>query len=422
MVRDVGEADLPISSGADGLPAVGRLSGREEVTGGLPPSVICHPSSPIPHLPSPIPHPPRPALEARVRRRVHTDLTVEAEVSVGREAAVLFGPSGAGKSTVLKLIAGLLRPDAGAVRLGDRVLFDRDRRVAVPLRDRRIGMIFQDDLLFPHLSVAGNVGFGLAGWSRGEAEARVREVARLCGAEGLLDRRPATLSGGERQRVGLARALAPRPELLLADEPFGALDLDGRDALVDRLRRVRRAEGIPVLYVTHSPAEAVALGDRLLLMEGGRIVAEGRPLDVLASRGGRSDWLGLRNVAAGVVTGHDPGSTRLAIDGGPELVVPRLDRPVGSRVVATVRADEILLARGPVGELSARNVIAGRVARVVTHGAEAEVVVAAGRIEWIASLVGSAVAALELQPGAEVRMIIKARSCRVAADAGADAP
>ena len=144
-------------------------------------------------------------------------------------------------------------------------------------------MIFQDDWLFPHLNVAANIRFGLKGWRRDEAEARLAEVAALCGVEQLLDRQPETLSGGERQRVGLARALAPRPRLLLCDEPVSALDLANRHALLERLRAVQRAVAIPMLYVTHSPAEAIALGSRLFLLEEGRIVAEGPPLDVLAT-------------------------------------------------------------------------------------------------------------------------------------------
>src|SRR5262249_12724081 len=147
------------------------------------------------------------------------------------------------------------------------------------LRNRRIGMIFQDDQLFPHLSVASNIGFGLKGYERATARARLAEVAALCGVEKLLQRAPATLSGGERQRVGLARAIAPRPQLLLCDEPVSALDLANRHALLEQLRLVQQTLAIPMLYVTHSLAEALALGSRLFRLEAGRIVAEGTPLE-----------------------------------------------------------------------------------------------------------------------------------------------
>jgi molybdate transport system ATP-binding protein len=359
-------------------------------------------------------------LDVRVVHRVHAGLSLDIALTLGRECGVVFGPSGAGKTTFLRLIAGLARPDRGHVRLGGEALFDSEARVDLSLRMRRVGMIFQDDLLFPHLSVAGNLRYGLKGWPRDEAEARMAEVAALCGVVPLLDRRPATLSGGERQRVGLARALAPRPRLLLCDEPVSALDLASRHLLIERLRAVGRAEAIPVLYVTHSPAEAIALGTRLFLLEGGRIVARGDPLDVLAtSRGGSiASFDGVRNIFPARVEGHahDGGETRLRLLDGPELIVPFHDRPAGTRLAVEVRGDDVLLARGPCEGLSARNVIAGSVERVVSHGPGAEVVVRTGGVSWIVSVVAPAVAELGLAPGVEISLIVKARSCRVLDD------
>jgi len=356
-------------------------------------------------------------LEVRVRRRVHPGLTLDLDLRLGPERGILFGASGAGKSTLLRLIAGLDRPDSGFVRLGDAILFDSEAGVRRPLRDRRIGMIFQDDLLFPHLDVARNVRFGLHGWGRAEADARAAEVASLCGIGGLMRRSPATLSGGERQRVGLARALAPRPRLLLCDEPVSALDLDARHALIDRIKTVQEAEAIPLLYVTHAPDEAIALGSRLFLLREGRIAAEGPPLDILASAGAGDSgrWSSIRNVFAAVIEGDDgDGSgTRVGIVDGPSLVIPRLDRPIGDRVALVVRADDVVLAVGPIGTLSARNAIAGTVDRVVRHGADAEVVVRTGGVAWVVGLVAPAVEALGLIAGTEVRMIVKARSCHV---------
>lgn len=353
------------------------------------------------------------ALEVRVTRRVHAELSLDVSLTLGEECGVVFGPSGAGKTTLLRLIAGLETPDAGLVRIGGDTVFDSAARINRPLRDRRVAMVFQDDLLFPHLNVAGNIRFGLKG--QAGAEARLAEVAGLCGVAHLLDREPATLSGGERQRVGLARALAPRPRLLLCDEPVSALDLTSRQGMIEVLKAVQRAEAIPVLYVTHSPDEAVTLGSRLFLLEGGRVTAEGVPLDVLA--GARGGLLrGVRNVfAASVDVEVEGGATRLRLHDGPTLIVPRVDRPEGAPVVVSVLAEEVLLARGPVEGLSARNVIAGVVERVLGHGAEAEVLVKTEGLTWIVSVVGSAVEALGLQPGAGVHMIVKARSCHVAA-------
>ena len=208
-----------------------------------------------------------PSLEIHLTRRIHPALTLDVQLQLDNECGVVFGPSGAGKSTQLRLFAGLQTPDSGSVQLNGETLFDSTQRIRRPLRHRHIGMVFQDDLLFPHRDVASNIGFGLNRWSRSETDRRIQEVARLCGVEHLLKRRPTTLSGGERQRVGLARALAPRPRLLLCDEPVTALDLASRQTMLDRLREVQAVESIPILHVTHSPAEAIFVGTKLFLVE-----------------------------------------------------------------------------------------------------------------------------------------------------------
>jgi molybdate transport system ATP-binding protein len=358
-------------------------------------------------------------LEVQVVRRVHATLSLDVSLRLGCEIGVVFGPSGAGKTTLLRLISGLTTPEAGRVCLGGTILFDAERRINQPLRRRRIGMIFQDDLLFPHLNVAANIRFGLKGWERDRARARLAEVASLCGVERLMERMPATLSGGERQRVGLARALAPRPGLLLCDEPVSALDLANRHALLEHLRAVQRALDIPMLYVTHSPAEAIALGTRLFLLEQGRIVADGPPLDVLSAVGRATAspiaWEGIRNVFPARLVDHEPESsaTRLRLDHGPDLIVPFLDYPRETRLLVAIRADDILLACQPLGGLSARNQIRGRVERIIRHGPEAEVIVDTDGLTWIVSVVAPAVLQLTLAPGASVCLVVKARSCQI---------
>ncbi|WP_159452354.1 molybdenum ABC transporter ATP-binding protein [Singulisphaera sp. GP187] len=366
------------------------------------------------------------ALTLRLTRRIHADLTLDVELDLNRECGVVFGSSGAGKTTLLRLIAGLERPDRGRIQLGDTVLYDDRSGLNLPLRERRIGMIFQDDLLFPHLNVAANIQFGLKGEPRMRAKARMEEVAAFCGVSQLLERQPATLSGGERQRVGLARALAPRPRLLLCDEPVSALDITSRHTLIERLRTVQQAEAIPILYVTHSTAEAIALGSRLFLLANGRIIDRGPPLDVLAAAGrGASTWFeGVRNLFRGRVESHaeDRGETRLRLIDGPILVVPFHDRPPGTSLAVEVRGDEILLAKGPIEGLSARNVIPGTVDRIVTHGSEAEVLVQTEAISWIVSVVAPAVTALALAPGSHLHLIVKARSCLILDDGFRDEP
>lgn len=352
-----------------------------------------------------------------VRARIHHGLAIDAQLELGAECGVVFGDSGVGKTTLLRLVAGLRRPDSGSVRLMNESLFDGERGIDLPLRRRRIGWIAQDDLLFPHLDVAGNVAFGLQGWSAREKASRVGEVARLCGLTRLLDRSPETLSGGERQRVGLARAIAPRPRLLICDEPISALDLDSRFDLIARLRHLNRTEAVPLLFVTHSPAEAIAVGDRLFLMRSGRIVDVGLPLDVLAAAGSGLSFEELSNVfeARKVAFDSPDNESTVELDGGPRLVVPTIPAEFGERVSVAIRAHDILLANSMITGLSARNVLRGTIERIVRRSTEAEVVVLTGASRWIVSVVASAVGELQLQPGREVHMIIKARSCHVQA-------
>jgi molybdate transport system ATP-binding protein len=358
-------------------------------------------------------------LDVRVVHRIHPGLLLDVSLQLASECGVLFGASGAGKTTLLRLIAGLTTPAQGRIELGGAALFDSKAGVNCPLRMRRMSMIFQDDLLFPHLNVAANIRFGLKGQPRIVAEARLAEVAALCGVEGLLHRWPESLSGGERQRVGLARALAPRPQLLLCDEPVSALDVESRYALIERLSSIQRAHAIPVLFVTHNPAEAITLATRLFFLSEGTIIDQGAPLDVLArqaARGGANATLGdVRNDFRTTVEGHtdDGGATVLRLVDGPTLIVPFYPANPGTALTVSVRADEILLARGTIEGLSARNLVAGTVERVVVHGLEAEVLVRTGGIVWIASVVVPALAALHLAPRGPVHMIIKARSCHV---------
>jgi molybdate transport system ATP-binding protein len=357
-------------------------------------------------------------LVARLQRRVHKGLTLDVDLRVDDECVVLFGSSATGKTSLLRSIAGLDQPDSGRILLDGKPIFDSSSNLNLPLRDRHIGMISQKHSLFPHLDVSANIRFGLSHWPRPESERRVAEIARLCGLADLISSRIEWLSGGECQRVALARALAPRPRLLLCDEPFSSLDLPARSLLVDSFRSIRSSEHIPTLFVTHSTAEAVTLGDRMLLFESGKILASCPPIDAFGlGWPDGSPSLDLLNTLAGSVAGEssDALATRIQLTNGPELLVPRLNRPHGAPVLLLIRAEDILLADSAEGAplLSARNIIPGVVDRILTHGAEAEVLVRTGSTQWIVSLVSGAVAEMGLAPGSNCALVIKARSCRV---------
>jgi putative spermidine/putrescine transport system ATP-binding protein len=211
------------------------------------------------------------------------------------ETLVLLGPSGCGKTTMLRIIAGLELPDAGG-----RVLFDGNDMTSVPIERRNVGMVFQSYALFPNMTVADNIGYGLKirGVGRKERAARVAELVALTNITGLENRRISQLSGGQRQRVALARAVAIRPGILLLDEPLTALDAALRDRLRGELNRLLRALGITTIYVTHDQAEAMELGDRIVVMQKGVIAQVGTPRDIYFSPNSRfvAEFVGAANI------------------------------------------------------------------------------------------------------------------------------
>jgi molybdate transport system ATP-binding protein len=219
------------------------------------------------------------------------------------EMVVLLGPSGSGKSLTLRAIAGLLTPDSGRIEVPDGVAFDSERGVNQPPQSRNVGYVVQDLALFPHLSVAENIGFALARWPREARRARVAELIELLELAGLESRRPRAISGGQQQRVALGRALAARPRVLLLDEPFTALDAPVRNALRRELARLRRQLGLLALFVTHDLQEAYALADRLAVYDQGEVLQFGTRAEVFGRPGNVrvAQLLDARNIIEGRV-------------------------------------------------------------------------------------------------------------------------
>ena len=269
----------------------------------------------------------------------------ELDLSVaGGEVLALVGPSGCGKSTALRLVAGLERPDAGAVWIaGEQVAGDRVWR---PAERRRVGMCFQDHALFPHLTVAGNVGFGLAGsgWSGAGRRSRVATVLELVALDRLAGRYPHELSGGEQQRVALARALAPEPELLLLDEPFSNLDRQLREQIRADTLAVLRKTGTAAVFVTHDQAEALAVGERVAVMRAGRIEQLAAPEQVFHAPANRfvASFLGDADFLPAELSG-----AQLLTELGPVPVPAGLPGRTGLEVM--VRPHEVVLRAGDGG-------------------------------------------------------------------------
>ena len=277
------------------------------------------------------------------------------QFTLGCEVLVLFGPSGAGKSLTLQALAGVDRPDGGRITLADgeggtTVLFDAQQNVDLKPQQRRLGYVPQSLGLFPHLSVADNVTYGLRGRSSGERAATVRRLLALMRLRDLAERRPDQLSGGQQQRVALARALAVEPRLLLLDEPFGSLDAPTRRELGAELRQLHAQRGIPVVLVTHDLDEAFALGDRVAVLDDGRLLQIGPREEVFARPAGRraAQLIGVENVLPAVVRG--PGSQgSLVVEWGPiALLVARPPQPApaaGERVDLALAASQVLVLK-----------------------------------------------------------------------------
>ena len=346
-------------------------------------------------------------------------LDVDLAVAPGEVVAVL-GPNGAGKSTLLALLAGLLRPDAGRVELDGEVLVDTATGAFVPAHRRATALLAQEPLLFPHLSAVANAAFGPR--SRGASRRRAAQeaLAQLVavGAGDLADRRPAQLSGGQAQRVAVARALAARPRLLLLDEPMAALDAASAPALRQLLRRVLREDRRSAVLVTHDVLDALVLADRVLVLDGGRVVEEGPARRVLARP--RSAFAA-RVAGIDLVSGTASDDGLVTADG--VRVTGRRDPgcPVGSPAVAVFRPSAVAVHREPPTG-SPRNVLPVVIAALEPVGELVRVRAADGADGspgLFADVTAAAAADLHLEPGLAVHLAVKATEVAVHAAAGA---
>jgi molybdate transport system ATP-binding protein len=392
-------------------------------------------------------------LQVRVRRTLTSEdggFQLDVAFALDKGITILFGPSGAGKTTLLDCIAGLTDPDQGLIATGTRVMFDSEKGIILDPTEREMGYVFQDLALFPHLTVEANVAYGLGGMKANQRKQRIGGVLESLGISDLRARRPAELSGGERQRVALARALVTQPSVLLLDEPLAALDMPVRMKIAEDLRKSIQSLPIPVLYVTHSRDEVFMLGERMLMMERGKIIAEGTPHQVMSVP--RSETVaqlaGFENVFDAEVTSireergtmtcnvtaTSVGRARLpavpikreAANGTIEVVPSRselayieLETPlvraeVGSKLRVGISAGDVLLATSaPVG-LSARNILPGKLLSLWQRDMIVVARVDCG-VEMSVHLTLAARDSLQLTPGRQVWLIVKTHSCHLLA-------
>jgi molybdate transport system ATP-binding protein len=321
---------------------------------------------------------------------------------------VLFGPSGSGKTTMLRSLAGLEIPDTGEIRFGSETWFAAGKNL-VPPRDRQLGFVPQDYALFPHLTVAANIAYGLPGRPARKKAARVAELCGWLGLDGLDRRLPSELSGGQQQRVALARAVARQPRLLLLDEPLTALDAPARQRLRGELRRLLRQLGIPTVVVTHDRLEALALGDELVVLDEGRIVQRGPVQEVFGRPASRTiaGIVAVETVQPGHVLALENGLATVRV-GTARLTAVAGDLPPGTTdVFVCIRAEDVILSGDPGAHASPRNRLAAVVRALIKEGPVTRIELDCG-FPLTAVLTRQACAELELAEGSPVLALVKA--------------
>jgi molybdate transport system ATP-binding protein len=370
------------------------------------------------------------ALRVAVEQRFSAGFAIDARVDVDLRPGsmlVLFGPSGAGKTTILRQIAGLERPDAGVIRFDGRLWCDIAQGVWSPPQSRRIGLVFQDPTLFPHLTVRQNIVYGVKTTHRvrprsdpasgdrvrpgSDPDQAIAGIVKLLGIEDLENRYPRALSGGEGQRVALARALAPDPRLLLLDEPFASLDAPTRVRLRRDVRSLLQTTGTPAILVTHDRTEALALGDTVVVVIGGRVRQVGPVSDVFShpADAAIAASLGIEAVLPARVAGSSDGLIHVAIGEATLRVAEREPIPVGADVYACIRAEDVTLEMLAVQRASARNHLSARVVSITAEGPIDRVTLDCG-FALDALITRQSRDELLLAPGALVIAAIKATS------------
>jgi molybdate transport system ATP-binding protein len=355
-------------------------------------------------------------LTARLRKRQLGGFILDASFTAAPGITIIFGASGAGKTSLLDCLAGITTLHSGQIAVGSQTLFDCQASINIPVQRRRIGYVFQDLALFPHLTVEKNVQYGLASLPPAERRERCVRILESFRILPLAARKPGEISGGERQRVALARALVIDPCLLLLDEPLAALDAATKSRIVADLRGWNQAHRIPILYVTHSREEAFALGERVLVLENGRIVADGTPHEVMTAPRLETvaQLAGFENTfdATVVALHEDRGTMICRIAESLELETPLVRTQVGAALRIGVRAGDILLATLPPSGLSARNIIPGKIVSLVQQDYKMVAKVDCG-IEMQVHLTLAARDALHLQAGRPVWLVLKTYSCHL---------
>ena len=351
-------------------------------------------------------------------KKTYGSFTLDAHFESGSGVTALYGVSGAGKTSIVDAIAGLNRPDSGHIVVGDTVLYDSARGIFKPTERRGIGYVFQEDRLFPHLTVRRNLLYGSQRPSRDSNALDLETVIGLLGIEHLLDRLPHRLSGGEKQRVAIGRAVLSRPRLLLMDEPLANLDKARRDEILPFLKKMCRDLSVPIIYVSHAINEITQLADTLVVLDKGKTLAVGGVSDITArlDLGPLVDRRDAGTVLDGEIAAHDTiyELTTVSFPGG-RLVVPVIDGTVGDRLRLRIQARDIAIATNLPDNISTLNCLGGTITQVsVPKQAHQDIQIDVG-VPILARVTRRSVVELGLEPGREITALIKSVAVEQAA-------
>jgi molybdate transport system ATP-binding protein len=372
-----------------------------------------------------VPSPAAPAIssdvEVRIRKRfLNREGSFRLNVHFRALAGftILFGASGAGKTTLLDCIAGLTDPDEGRIAVGGEAIYDSESGRNTPAWKRRIGYVLQDLALFPHMTAEQNVAYGLRHLDAAEKQERSRALLNAFRIDHLRDRPPAEISGGERQRVALARALVTEPRALLLDEPLAALDRPTKSQILEDLRQWNQHYRVPILVVTHSQEEAFALGQEVIVLDEGKIVAQGLPKDVMHAPSLEmvAQLSGFENIFDVTVVAINDQRGTMTCRIGPEsldIETPLVRAEGGSHLRLGIRAGDILLATENPRGLSARNILPGTIHRLDRQDGIVSALVKCSGAEFAVHLTLAAQDALSLTAGKNVWVVVKTHSCHL---------
>ena len=350
-----------------------------------------------------------PKIRLNFRKRLGS-FTLRVDCTLETKVSAFLGVSGSGKSTLLNCVSGTLTPDDGEIAFGDEILYASASKINVPPEKRRFGYVFQEGYLFPHLTVAQNIRYGQPNPRKPSDAIEVLEISEL------LQRYPNELSGGQRQRVAIARALAMEPRMLLMDEPLAALDSALKDRIIPYLHHVKEVFEIPILYITHTFSEAMALADEAFLIADGEIMASGEPHRLLTAPSAMpiAQMAGVENILFLPVTDANKarGLTALEI-GSQSLIIPYIDVKVGEVVPVAIRAEDIIISLEPDISVSARNILPGKIQDLDVKSERTWVSIRVERHHLAVKITHEAREQLQLREGSEVYCVVKASAVNI---------